>query len=394
LGVFDRFFELLPGSGRRIQAARRAELRGDLARAAELWGLAEKPEEAARVMILRGDAEVEAGFRMQHYVQAVALAPRGHDVRREARLKRALLTISIASTGVLSASARRDLLAAAKDLEDIDEPERAAEAYRVAEDYEGEARALASAGDVDKLEKLLSDEEDKDRRQRRRQEGYSEVDLLMSSGRRREALARALDLAKDNADDRLTLERADFLRARKVTGPIVRLSLHGKPITLVLGLEVIVGRTEGAITVQSHAISRRHVRIARAPDGSVQVADAGSRNGTQLRGMNLSGALAVGDGLELHMGKEVPLRLGPSEELAGATTIEVAGAKYVAPLGPVRLPIEGWTLEEASDGWVELVTREGPAFLKDVSLVSRATLLAGDSIAAQRGGAPVLEVVA
>jgi hypothetical protein len=393
LGVFDRFFELLPGSGR-VQAARRAELRGDLARAAELWGLAERPEEAARVMLLRGDAETDPGARMQHYVQAVALAPRGHAIRREGRIKRALLTIAIASSGALSASARRDLLAAAKDLEDVDEPERAAEAYRAAQDYEGEARALASAGDVDKLEKLLSVEEEKERRQRRRQEGYSEVDLLMSSGRRREALACALELAKESADDRLTLERADFLRARKVTGPIVRLSLHGKPITLVLGLEVIVGRTEGAITVQSHAISRRHVRVARAADGTVHVSDAGSRNGTQLRGMNVSGSLAVGDGLELQMGKEVPIRLGPSDKLAGATSIEVAGARYVAPLGPVRLPIEGWTLEEASDGWVELVTREGPAFLKDVSLVARATLLAGDSIAAQRGGAPVLEVVA
>jgi len=35
-----------------------------------------------------------------------------------------------------------------------------------------------------------------------------------------------------------------------------------------------------------------------------------------------------------------------------------------------------------------------PAFLGDVTLISRATLLAGDAIACRRGGAAVLTVVA
>ena len=54
MAFFDRIF----GKGRQAAAARTAELRGDLARAAELFGEAGQPEEAARVMILRADSNV------------------------------------------------------------------------------------------------------------------------------------------------------------------------------------------------------------------------------------------------------------------------------------------------------------------------------------------------
>src|SRR5205085_280625 len=49
MAFFDRIF----GKGKYAAQARTAELRGDLARAAELFGAAGQPEEAARIMILR-----------------------------------------------------------------------------------------------------------------------------------------------------------------------------------------------------------------------------------------------------------------------------------------------------------------------------------------------------
>src|SRR6185437_7981145 len=102
----------------------------------------------------------------------------------------------------------------------------------------------------------------------------------------------------------------------------------------------------------------------------------GSRNGTQLRGMNVKGTLDVGDELALQLGKEVPIRLAPSTELPGAVAIDVAGDRYLAPLGPAQVSTTGWTIDLAKDGWVELTSTEGSAFIKGVSLVSRTTLLA------------------
>lgn len=387
--MFDRFF----GKGRHEAAAERAELRGDLARAAELWGLAGRLDEAARVMILRGDAEPAAGPRMQHYLQAIRTAPAEHPVRKEARTKRALLAVAVASSsGALSAAARHDLLEAAKELEEIGEATRAADAYRIAGDREGEARALTAAGDVEKLEALLAGEAEKDRRARERHDRAAEIEMLLQSGRRRDALAAAETLARTFPEERLFAERADSLRARRLVGRVVKLAIEGKPVDVVLGDDVVVGRTEGAIRVASHAVSRQHLRVAREA-GEAVVADLESRNGTLLRGVRLAGALAVGDGIEVELGGEVRVRVSPATELVGAVAIEVAGARYVAPLGPARLPIGDWRLETAADGWVELVSAVPPAFASEASLVGRATLLVGDAIGAARGGAPVLGVV-
>ena len=388
MSVFDRFF----GKGRTAVAAERAALRGDLARAAELWGQAGRPEEAARVMILRGDAETSAPARMQHYLQAIRTAPAEHAVHKEARTKRALLSLAMASGGgALSAVARQDLLVAAKELEEVGEPTRAAEAYRIAGDRDGEARALTAAGDVDTLETLLATEQDKERRARERHDKAAEIELLVQSGRRREALVAADALAKAYPDERLLTERADGLRARRVSGSVVDVVLEGRPVTLALGEEIVVGRTEGDIRVSSHAVSRRHLRIGRDA-GAPVVADLGSRNGTHLRGVRLAGALAVGDGIAIDLGNEVHVKIAPASELPGAVSVEIAGARYVAPLGPARLPIGDWRLETASDGWLELVTAVPPAFANDVSLVGRATLLAGDAVSMARGGPPVLTI--
>jgi len=121
VGLFDRLF------GRDdMRAARQAELTGDLARAVVLWALAGRPDEAARVMILRGDSEPDPRVRLQHYTQAAATAPALHDTNRQARQKRALLTMTLAGDAAISTVARADVLEAAKDLEAIGDPAKAA----------------------------------------------------------------------------------------------------------------------------------------------------------------------------------------------------------------------------------------------------------------------------
>ena len=161
---------------------------------------------------------------------------------------------------------------------------------------------------------------------------------------------------------------------------------------MVLGDEVVIGRSEGAIKVSSNAVSRQHLRISRDGDDIV-VRDLESRNGTQLRGINLAGTLPVREGIELKLGREVSLRIAPCKRLAGAVEIEVAGERYVACVGKNCLPVDGLALATGADGWVELLATGTHAYVGGVEWTPRATLLAGDAIATARAGDVVVKVV-
>jgi hypothetical protein len=392
------FYRKWFGKGRIVARARAAELRGDLGRAAELFGEAGSDDEVARIMLLRGDGETDARARLQFYTHAGRLALEGTATNKTARLKRAELLLALAGDTAVSAVARNEVIEAAKDLEAIDEPLKAAEAFARAGDKEGEARALQAAGDVERLEFLLSDEQHKERSSRARQERSKDVDVMLESGKRREALQALDELLTTSPDDAPLRERANGLRSRRVLAPVVAIEASAEQsrermrYVLVTGDEVVIGRTDGAIKVPSNAVSRKHLRIAR--DGSaIIVRDLESRNGTQLRGINLAGPLPVDAGLDLKLGKEVPLRIAPSARLEGAIEIDVAGEKYFAYLGPTRTPVRGVELVAGPDGWIELVANGTRAFLGDVELVSRATLLLGDAISTTRGGEPRLRVL-
>jgi hypothetical protein len=389
MGLIDR---LLRRRGA-LSEARKAELRGDLPRAIELWAEAGQRDEVARIMILRGDAEPDPRHRLQHYTQAVATAPKASRIEKQARVKRAALTIALAGDGAVSSATRKDLLEAARELEDLGEADRAAEAYALVRDTEGEARALAQAGQVERLETLLDAEHSKTHVERQRSQAYAEIETFTATGRRREALAAAERLALDTPLDASARERVQALEARRVGGGFFRALLSGRPVNLLLDDELVVGRTEGALIVPSAALSRKHLAIARAGGGFV-VRDLGSRNGTLLRGMRVAGALPVGDGLSLLLGGEVKLQIGPSATLKDALDVEVGGDRYVASLGTARLGIGSWRLERAADGWVELVTDDSPpAFRDDMRMATRTTLLVGDRMSPSRGGQPAVEVV-
>lgn len=394
MAFYDKWF----GKGRVAAQARAAELRGDLGRAVELFDAAGKIEDVARVLVLRGDGDTDPRARLQFFTQASRLAPEGTETNRSARLKRADLLLALAGDATVSAVARHEVTEAARDLEAIGEPLKAAEAYARAGDKEGEARALQAAGDVERLELLLATEQYKERSVRARDERTKDVDVMIECGRRREALQALEELLAAAPDDAPLRERVGALRARRVLAPIVAIEAVGRAdgqperYLLVTGTEVVIGRTEGAIKVSSNAVSRQHLRIAR--DGAdVVVRDLASRNGTQLRGINLAGPLPVREGLELELGKEVPLRIAPSQRLAGAVEIEVSGERYHAWLGATHTPVAGIDLAPGPDGWLELVSTGARAYAKDVELVPRATLLLGDTISTTRGGAPVLRVI-
>jgi hypothetical protein len=389
MGLFDAIFRDRGSAAE----ARKAELRGDITRAIELWAEANEPEEVARLMILQGDAETDARRRLQHYVQAVGAAPPASLVHKQARIKKAAFTLALAHDSPVSAMTRRDVLEAAKDLEDLGETERAAEAYALAKDTEGQARALMHGGDVERLEALLSGEQSRVALERGRSTAHAEADMLSLAGRRREALAAAERLVQGAPFDREARQRVESLLARRVMAGLCRVLLSGRPLKLLVAEEVVIGRTEGMLLVRSSALSRRHVAITKK-NGAIVLFDLGSRNGTLLRGMRIAGVLPVRDGIEVELGGVVKLKVVPSTLFADAVDVEVGGERYVALLGPALLGIGDWQLAVAPDGWVELVTGAGPdAYEGDMVLSSPTTLVVGDRLAEVRGGRAVLEIV-
>jgi hypothetical protein len=385
VGLFDRLWKSVAGN----EAAEKAELSGDLPRAVQLWMEQGAVDEAARVMLLRGDAEPDPRLRLQHYTQAAATATEGGTLALSARAKRAKLVIALADGSTLSTALRRDVVDAASTLLASGDPLAAAEGYRIAGDAEGEARALAQAGEVERLESLLEGEESRTKEARRAHTVQADIDGLVGTGQRREALA----LAERSPDDPVARSRVARLRGARATGPVVAATLRGQRLVLVLAPEVVIGRSEGTIQVPSSALSRKHLRLTRRGDGFVAT-DLGSRNGTQLRGLNLAHPLDVGEETTLTLGGEVPVVLARSAELPGALSIDVGGTRYTAPLrekGSSWLGVPGWQLAVGSDDWIELTTQT-PAYAGDLALASRITLLRGDSFAEVRGGDVTLRI--
>jgi hypothetical protein len=324
----------------------------------------------------------------------VGLAPAESGVAAIARKKRGLFMIALARDGARGAAMRHDLLEAAADLESIGEDAIAAEAYALAGDVAGEARALVSAGDVERLEEVLERDRARAKGELEVQREHRAVSEWIACGKRREALEKLGALAALAPEDLAIAESARALAGRRTMAMLPVVELRSRRVHLALGDEVTIGRTEGAITVSSPAVSRRHLVLARGEGGAPCMKDLGSRNGTELRGMRVAGALPVpAAGLEVKLGGEVPLRISRSEEIVDALVVDVSGSRITAPLGPARLGIGAWRLEAAPDGWVELVTDDAPpAYLAGAQIAPRTPLLAGDAITATRDGDVVLRV--
>jgi hypothetical protein len=149
----------------------------------------------------------------------------------------------------------------------------------------------------------------------------------------------------------------------------------------------VVGRAGADLVVASPSVSREHLTVRRGPRGP-EVLDAGSRNGTLLGGARIDVPVSVGEGIELALGGDVPLRVSPWRS---GVRLEVAGQTLHAPLGP--LEIGGWKLTLGEDRWLELESTGAPALLGRLRVDQRIELCRGDELGESADGPLRLRVL-
>lgn len=390
VGFFERLFHRSKREGRAAREARTAEASGDLAGAVVLYLDAGLADDAARVLLLRADAEGDVEKRLAFCALAADRAE-SEELRKKARARKALIAFDTLR-GRGAAFLASEVLTVARELEETGELDRAAEAYALGGDPESEVRALTAAGAIEKLEERLHESESASRVDRDLEACLRRMGDLDRTAERRAALEAARTSVATREDPRIA-DMARGIRARLLRGPVVDLAVDGETRRYALGNEVTIGRGDATIVIASRAVSRRHVRVGRGPSGAF-VEDLGTRNGTTLAGARLSGSIPVGNGVSLQLGGEVPLRVEP---VYGGVAIEVAGARYVAPLAD--LTIGAWHVAfepSADEPFVVLRSPEGAErpYLGGLQLAARIELCQGDEISASRGGAARLRVPA
>jgi hypothetical protein len=343
------------------------------------------------VLLLRADAERSAEKRIAFCALAAQTAE-GDDLRQAARRRKALLSFDVLR-GHGSAFLASDVLVVASELEDAGELERAADAYALAGDADAEVRVLTAAGAIERLEERLRETERSTRTERELELGLRSIADLDRTAERRAALDLAAKILRERDEPRVA-DAARAIRSRLARGPVIDLEVDGALGRYALGGEVTVGRGDATIVVSSRASSRRHLRLARGAAGAT-VEDLGTRNGTTLAGARITAPIAVGSGVRLQIGGEVPCAVEPAE---GGFALEIAGERYLAPLG--ELAVAGWRIGwEAvtpEESFVVLRSPEGAPrpFLGDYQLAARIELCHGDEIRAARGGPVRLRVPA
>ena len=387
-GLFDR-------KKRKLKNAKRKELAGELEAAIELYVEAEEPGEAARILLLKADAERDPDKRMLLCAQAARVGE-GSEHAEEAQRRKALIAYDLVRESG-GTTMRGELVRVAAELESCGEWDKAAEAYNLAGDVESEIRVLKEAGAIERLEERLRQTSVSARKERDLAQLLRRIRDLDQIAERKEAIESALEWLEREYDEQVELE-VDRIRNRLVSGPIITLEVHGSLLTYVLGSTITVGRANADIVVHSSSVSRQHLRLFRK-DGIAMVEDLETRNGTLLAGARIDSALPIGSGLELDLAGQVPCRLSPAfpSEPDGPVSVDIAGDTHVVPLGSLK--IGDWQLVDAHDGddrFVVLRTPEGrdPPHMHGYRLAYRIELCQGDELRGERGGEVVIAVPA
>lgn len=334
------FGDLFGGKTRR---ARAAEAEGRHREAAALWAELGQPVEAARCLEHVGDKAPTSEERISVWLDALAMLPAiavAEQKGLEAKLGRALLE-GAREHGVATSEERARVLDAAGRLERAEQWVEAAEAYGWIERRDDQARCLELGGEIERLESLLAEGNASEAKEARIRRLASESELAMALGDRESARANLRQLVALAPDDLGFRRLARSIEERWASPPLA-LSVGGRRISFSARLPAIIGRSEADVVVRGTSVSRQHAEIALV-EGRFVVRDLGSRNGTLISGVLLSGELPVEGPLRVGLGEDVELELRPAGD---ALHLEVLsgldrGARHVLGRGSGVVPIPG-----------------------------------------------------
>ncbi len=286
------------------RAAVAAEASGDLALAAERYALAGRFKEAAKMhLALANRAE-------NHVEEIAALRNALHWVPEDERELQKQISGSLGQ--VLLARCRSEGIATALDSRKVDEAatllanaERwleAGSAWEQIGNREAAAKAFEQGGHIQQLEDLLENEQKKRDQARRIREAYSDYELHLRTGDRAAAhhhLKQCAAAATNKGRYRSLLAK---LETQRITTGKITMRFPNKQITLVGAKMVVLGRDTCAdLVIRGRGVSRRHAKIQIGPPDATprfHLQDAGSRNGTTIAEMAITGTIPlVADGL-------------------------------------------------------------------------------------------------
>lgn len=305
--------------GGRLRRARALEASGDYRAAASVYAELSMFAEASKCLIHAGEKAGTLEARLGAWLDAARVLPeQAVDALREVDTKigRAILE-HLRPTGVAGNAEKRQLTDAAERLERAEQWRDAADAWELLGRREDLARCLELGGEVERLERVLTEQNRSDAQGDRVRRLLSEHDLALMLGQRgaaRQALREASALAPSDTGIATSLRR---LEERAVRGGTLRLSLGARTLRVVGKLPVVLGRAEADVALRGGSVSRRHAEVARV-GGAFVLRDLGSRNGTLIAGVVLSREMPIVGPLEVGLGDDVAVKLTP-----GGSTLEI-----------------------------------------------------------------------
>jgi pSer/pThr/pTyr-binding forkhead associated (FHA) protein len=381
-----------------------AEAAGDYAEAARAYALAGEKVKVAEMHLLRAERAPSPGAKLHELRAAVRWAeledPEGAQARR--RIARALF--GWAKTATLVGDAEKGVVREAAQLfADVGDHTGAGECHEFVGDELAAAEAYQRSGDVDKLENVLSREEQRRKLGSRVRDAFEEYKMALTGGERDRALE-AIRQAGDaplpppsatmTADRQAELmrDRASYqrlreeLEARLVADGSVVLRIgaagHARDRRYVGSFPLVMGRDATCqLSLRDAGISRQHAEIVATDEGGFALRDYDSKNGTTLGGVRIAGILPLAGEGDIGLGELCVIHYVVRDE---TLTLEVSrgldrGLRAVAGRGP--LDVEGVGELQFIDGRPRLLPVGGRLlYLNGIHAGGAVQLIRGDVI--------------